>query len=186
MQSGIGRTGPVFAIEHYGVEPDLMTTGKSIGGGLPLGGVTGRAEVMDAVHPGGLGGTFGGNPVSCAAAAAVLETVSSAEFRARSRSSARGSAGASTRSPGASTPSARYAASARCSLSSSSRTARRRPLRAPSPRQPSRQRASAASSLLACGLYSNVIRILVPIVIDDEDLAQGLDILEESLVSSAS
>ncbi len=84
VQSGIGRTGPVFAIEHYGVEPDLMTTGKSIGGGLPLGGVTGRAEVMDAVHPGGLGGTFGGNPVSCAAAAAVLETVSSAEFRARS------------------------------------------------------------------------------------------------------
>src|SRR5262245_37158553 len=84
VQSGIGRTGPVFAIEHYGVESDLMTTGKSIGGGLPLGGVTGRAEVMDAVHPGGLGGTFGGNPVSCAAAAAVLETVAGEDFRARS------------------------------------------------------------------------------------------------------
>ena len=63
VQSGVGRTGPVWAIEHYGVEPDLVVSGKSLGGGLPLAGVTGRAEVMDAPHPGGLGGTFGGNPL---------------------------------------------------------------------------------------------------------------------------
>src|SRR5262249_9235583 len=83
VQSGMGRTGPVFAIGHYGGEPDLVVTGKSLGGGLPLAGVTGPAAVMDSVHPGGLGGTFGGNPVACAAAVAVLDTVATPEFRAR-------------------------------------------------------------------------------------------------------
>src|SRR5207244_3754658 len=83
VQSGVGRTGPVWAIEHYGVEPDLLVSGKSLGGGLPLAGVTGRAEVMDSVAPGGLGGTFGGNPVACAAAAAVLEEVRTENFGAR-------------------------------------------------------------------------------------------------------
>ncbi len=81
VQSGIGRTGPVWAIEHYETEPDLLVSGKSLGGGLPLAAVTGRAEVMDAPHPGGLGGTFGGNPVACAAALAVLDEVSTDEFR---------------------------------------------------------------------------------------------------------
>ncbi|MDX6542815.1 MAG: 4-aminobutyrate aminotransferase / (S)-3-amino-2-methylpropionate transaminase / 5-aminovalerate, partial [Gaiellaceae bacterium] len=84
VQSGIGRTGPVWAIEHYGVEPDLLVSGKSLGGGLPLAGVTGRADVMDAVPAGGLGGTFGGNPLSCAAAIAVLDEVAKPAFRARS------------------------------------------------------------------------------------------------------
>src|SRR5205823_10719182 len=83
VQSGAGRTGPAWAIEHYGVEPDLLVTGKSIGGGLPLAGVTGRAEVMDAVAPGGLGGTFGGNPLACAAACAVLDEIATPAFRAR-------------------------------------------------------------------------------------------------------
>ena len=75
VQSGCGRTGPVWAIEHYGVEPDLLVSGKTLGGGLPLAAVTGRAEVIDAVPPGGLGGTFGGNPVSCAAALAILDAL---------------------------------------------------------------------------------------------------------------
>ena len=83
VQAGVGRTGPVWAIEHYGVTPDLLVSGKSLGGGLPLAGVTGRAELMDAVHVGGLGGTFGGNPVACAAACVVLDTVSTPEFRRR-------------------------------------------------------------------------------------------------------
>ena len=83
VQSGVGRTGKMWAIEHYdGVEPDLLVSGKSIGGGLPLAAVTGRAELMDAVPPGGLGGTFGGNPLSCAAAIAVLEAVREPEFLA--------------------------------------------------------------------------------------------------------
>ena len=84
VQSGVGRTGRMWAIEHYdGVAPDLLVSGKSIGGGLPLAAVTGRAEIMDSVAPGGLGGTFGGNPLSCAAAVAVLEAVREPEFLAR-------------------------------------------------------------------------------------------------------
>ena len=83
VQSGVGRTGPMWAIEHSGVAPDLLVSGKSLGGGLPLAAVTGRAEVMDAPGPGGLGGTFGGNPVACAAAAVVLDTIAAPEFRAR-------------------------------------------------------------------------------------------------------
>jgi 4-aminobutyrate aminotransferase / (S)-3-amino-2-methylpropionate transaminase / 5-aminovalerate transaminase len=72
VQSGFGRTGKLFASEHYGIEPDILVTAKSLGGGLPLAAITGRAEIMDAPGPGGLGGTFAGNPVSCAAALAVL------------------------------------------------------------------------------------------------------------------
>src|ERR1700723_859024 len=73
VQSGFGRTGAMFASEHYGIEPDLIVTAKSLGGGLPLAAITGRAEIMDAPGPGGLGGTFAGNPLSCAAALAVLD-----------------------------------------------------------------------------------------------------------------
>jgi 4-aminobutyrate aminotransferase/(S)-3-amino-2-methylpropionate transaminase len=73
VQSGFGRTGALFASERYGIEPDLIVTAKSMGGGLPLAAVTGRAEIMDAPGPGGLGGTFAGNPLSCAAALAVLD-----------------------------------------------------------------------------------------------------------------
>src|SRR6266567_2490782 len=73
VQSGFGRTGKMFACEHYGIEPDILVTAKSLGGGLPLAAITGRAEIMDAPGPGGLGGTFAGNPLSCAAANAVLD-----------------------------------------------------------------------------------------------------------------
>src|SRR5213592_4765928 len=83
VQAGCGRTGTVWAIEQLGVEPDLLVSGKTLGGGLPLAGVTGRAELMDAPHPGGLGGTFGGNPVACAAALAVLDELSAPGFRER-------------------------------------------------------------------------------------------------------
>ena len=83
VQSGVGRTGPMWAIEHYDAQPDLLVSGKSLGGGLPLAAVTGPAEIMDAVDPGGLGGTFGGNPVSCAAANVVLDAVPG--MRAQSR-----------------------------------------------------------------------------------------------------
>jgi 4-aminobutyrate aminotransferase/(S)-3-amino-2-methylpropionate transaminase len=75
VQTGFARTGKMFGIEHEGVVPDLVTTAKALAGGMPLGGVTGRAEVMESVHVGGIGGTFGGNPISCAAGLAVLETI---------------------------------------------------------------------------------------------------------------
>jgi 4-aminobutyrate aminotransferase/(S)-3-amino-2-methylpropionate transaminase len=83
IQTGFGRTGTMFAIEHSGVTPDLLTTSKSLAGGLPLSAVTGRAEIMDSVEPGGLGGTFGGNPVACAAALAVLETFETEDLLSR-------------------------------------------------------------------------------------------------------
>ena len=75
IQTGFARTGDMFACEHEGVVPDLITTAKGIAGGLPLAGVTGRAEIMDAVHAGGLGGTYGGNPVACAAALGAIATI---------------------------------------------------------------------------------------------------------------
>ena len=85
VQTGFGRTGAWFACEHEGVVPDLITTAKSLGGGLPIGGITGRAEIMNAVHSGGLGGTFGGNPLACAAALAAIRTIESEGLLARAR-----------------------------------------------------------------------------------------------------
>ena len=85
VQTGFGRTGELFACTHFGLEPDLILTAKSLGGGMPLAAITGRAEIMDAPGPGGLGGTFGGNPVSCAAALAVLEAFADGRLPARGR-----------------------------------------------------------------------------------------------------
>ena len=175
VQSGIGRTGPVWAIEHYGVEPDLLVSGKSLGGGLPLAGVTGRAEVMDAVPPGGLGGTFGGNPLACAAAIAVLDEVAKPEFRARSEEI------------GATIRRRLEDLVTDCHLEGEVRGLG--PMLALELAEPSPTLASAITAaarerglvLLSCGLYGNVIRILVPLTISDEDLARGLDLLEESL-----
>ncbi|MGI8392914.1 aminotransferase class III-fold pyridoxal phosphate-dependent enzyme [Leucobacter sp. W1038] len=85
VQAGIARSGAVFSIEHFGVQPDILLTAKGIAGGLPLAGITGRAEIMDASQPGGLGGTFGGNPVSCAAAVAVFEQIEAQGLLARAQ-----------------------------------------------------------------------------------------------------
>jgi 4-aminobutyrate aminotransferase/(S)-3-amino-2-methylpropionate transaminase len=85
VQTGFGRTGAWFASEHEGVEPDLVATAKGLGGGMPIAGVTGRAELMDAVHAGGLGSTFGGNPVSCAAALAAIDVIEKEQLVARAQ-----------------------------------------------------------------------------------------------------
>ena len=85
VQAGIARTGTMFAIEQFGVKPDIVLTAKGIAGGLPLAGITGRAEIMDKSQPGGLGGTFGGNPVSCAAAVAVFEQIERDGLLARAK-----------------------------------------------------------------------------------------------------
>jgi 4-aminobutyrate aminotransferase len=170
VQSGVGRTGPVWAIEHYGVEPDLLVSGKSLGGGLPLAGVTGKAEVVDAVPPGGLGGTFGGNPLACAAAIAVLNEVRTPEFRARSEE-----IGARIR--------------ARLEALNAGEVRGLGPMLAlelpeKSPERASRITAGARERgllLLSCGMYGNVIRILVPLTIDDDLLERGLGLLEEAL-----
>jgi 4-aminobutyrate aminotransferase/(S)-3-amino-2-methylpropionate transaminase len=83
IQCGFGRTGKLFAVEHYGIAPDLMTTAKSLAAGMPLAAVTGRAEIMDAPHPGGLGGTYSGNPLACAAAVQAIQLISQPEFLQR-------------------------------------------------------------------------------------------------------
>jgi 4-aminobutyrate aminotransferase / (S)-3-amino-2-methylpropionate transaminase / 5-aminovalerate transaminase len=175
VQAGVGRTGPVWAIEHYGVEPDLLVSGKSLGGGLPLAGVTGRAELMDAVPPGGLGGTFGGNPVACAAAIAVLNEVRSERFRAEAVELGK-----------------RIRTRLEDFVAQSHLLGEVRglgPMLAieladKTPELASRVTAAARERglvLLSCGIYGNVIRILVPLTIDDALLERGLDLLEESL-----
>jgi 4-aminobutyrate aminotransferase len=179
VQSGTGRTGRVWAVEHYeGARPDLLVSGKSLGGGLPLAAVTGRAEVMDAVGPGGLGGTFGGNPVACAAAAVVLDTVADPEFRAASEA-----LGSRMRSRLEELASRHDAIGEVRGLG---------PMLAVelAERSPDRAGAVVAEAfdrgllLLACGLYGNVIRLLAPLTIEDDDLEAGLSILEEALAST--
>ena len=170
VQSGTGRTGPVWAIEHYGVEPDLLVSGKSIGGGLPLAGVTGKAEVMDAVPPGGLGGTFGGNPLACAAAIAVLNEVRSDEFRARAEELG---SRIRTRLEGLNAGEVR-GLGPMLAIELPEKT----------PDRASRITAAARERglvLLSCGMYGNVIRILVPLSIDDDLLERGFGLLEEAL-----
>src|SRR5438874_11255157 len=178
VQSGVGRTGPVWAIEHYEVEPDLLVSGKSLGGGLPLAGVTGRAEVVDAVQPGGLGGTFGGNPVACAAAVAVLETVADPAFRRRSEGLGK------TLRAGLDAIAARVPAIGEVRGLG--------PMLALELREQTPALAAATVDaaldrglvLLACGLYGNVLRILAPLTISDEEAAEGLELLEAALVDA--
>jgi 4-aminobutyrate aminotransferase len=178
VQSGVGRTGRMWAIEHYeGVEPDLLVCGKSIGGGLPLAGVTGRAEVVDAVSPGGLGGTFGGNPLSCAAAVAVLDLVADEAFLAEARA---------------------LGDTLRARLDElAARHDEIGEVRGLGPmlafeladRTPDRAQAVVSAAfergllLLSCGLYGNVIRLLPPLTISGDELDEGLAILEDALAA---
>ena len=178
VQSGVGRTGTMWAIEQYeGAEPDLLVSGKSIGGGLPLAAVTGKAEVVDAAPPGGLGGTFGGNPLSCAAAVAVLDTVSDPDFLAAARD-----LGARLRER-LDTLAARH--------DEIGEVRGLGPMLAfeLAERSPDRAQAIVAAAferglvLLSCGLYGNVIRLLPPLTISPDELDEGLAILEESLAA---
>jgi 4-aminobutyrate aminotransferase/(S)-3-amino-2-methylpropionate transaminase len=186
IQSGIGRTGPVWAVEHSAVEPDLVVSGKSIGGGLPLAGVTGSAEVMDAVPPGGLGGTFGGNPVACAAALAVLDEVATDTFRARAESLGETVRGR-LESLAARVPQAGEVRGLgpMLALELVEDPDTKRPA-AELTRRTTELARERGLILLSCGLYSNVLRVLVPILADDADVDEGLEILEESLVEAAS
>jgi 4-aminobutyrate aminotransferase-like enzyme len=175
VQSGCGRTGAVWAIEHSGVEPDLIVSGKTLGGGLPLAAVTGKAELMDAPHPGGLGGTFGGNPVSCAAACAVLDQLAEPGFRERAEAVAQ-----LMRSRLDELASRHEDIGEVRGLGSmlALELAERSPDRAREITVAARERGLL---LLSCGLYGNVIRLLPPVTATDEELERGLGILEEAL-----
>jgi 4-aminobutyrate aminotransferase/(S)-3-amino-2-methylpropionate transaminase len=180
VQTGMGRTGAWFASEHEGVVPDIVTTAKSLGGGLPLGGVTGRADLMDAVHAGGLGGTFGGNPLACAAALAVFDTIESEGLLQRAAHIGDVALPRLSKlvSPGGPVGDAR-GRGAMIAVE----------LVGADGRQP--DRAATARVLASChkqgllvlsaGTYGNVIRLLPPLVISDELLEEGLDILESAL-----
>jgi 4-aminobutyrate aminotransferase/(S)-3-amino-2-methylpropionate transaminase len=183
IQSGFCRTGDWFACEFEGVVPDLITSAKGIAGGLPLAGVTGRAEIMDAVHPGGLGGTYGGNPVACAAALAAIETMRAEDLCGAARRIE------SVMRPRLDALAAKYDAvgdvrgrGAMLALE----------LVEPGTSTPDQALTAAVSAYchreglitLTAGTYANVLRFLPPLVIGDDLLNEGLDILEAAFAAS--
>jgi len=181
IQTGFCRTGSWFASEHEGVVPDLVTTAKGIAGGLPLAGVTGRAEVMDAIHPGGLGGTYGGNPVACAAALASIATMRELDLAAAAR-----------RIESIMVPRLRELEDDHPEIAEVRGRGAMIAMEIVSPGRdgaggpapdPDRTKAVAAAChaagllVLTCGTYGNVLRFLPPLVMDDATLHKGLDIL---------
>ena len=187
VQAGFGRTGRMFGVEHLGIEPDLITMAKSLAGGFPLSAVTGRAELMDAVEPGGLGGTYGGNPIACAAALAVLDVIAEEKLLARAEA-----VGARIK--------ARLA-----TIAARNDVVPMTAIRGPGamigfdivksrgayePDADAAKRVTAAALdegliLLSCGVYANAIRILVPLTVSDALLDEGLDKLERALAKAA-
>ncbi len=181
VQSGFGRTGKMFACEHYGIEPDVITTAKSLGGGMPLAAVTGRAEIMDAPGVGGLGGTFAGNPLSCAAALAVMDIfertplLAKAEHigkvfqhRAQKWQSQFPMVG-DVRGLGAMQA---------VELVKDRRT-----------KEPAKDEANAIMErcyqkglvTIGAGSYGNILRLLMPLTLSDEQLHEGLDVMEAAI-----
>jgi 4-aminobutyrate aminotransferase len=175
VQSGCGRTGTVWAIEHAEVEPDLIVSGKTLGGGLPLAAVTGKAELMDAPHPGGLGGTFGGNPVSCAAACAVLDQLAEPGFRERADEVA---GLMRTRLDALAARSDEIGDVRGLGTMLALELAERSPDGAREITVAAREQGLL---LLSCGLYGNVIRLLPPVTASNEELERGLGIVEQIL-----
>jgi len=185
VQSGFGRTGTMFASEYYGITPDILVSAKSIAAGMPLAAVTGRAEVMDAPALGGLGGTYGGNPLACAAALAAIETLERENLPERAEKLGQ-----------------RFDARARD-------WKKRWPLigdvrglgamralelvRSRDTREPAKEEADEVLRhcrehgliLLSAGSYGNVLRLLVPLVITEDQFDEGLDVLESSLATVA-
>ena len=181
VQTGAGRTGTFFAMEQMGVAADITTFAKSIAGGLPLSGVTGRAEVIDAIGPGGLGGTYGGAPVACAAALAVLEVFEEENLLERSREVGR------TMTDRLQKLAARFPQIGEVrGLGAMVAMELFKPGdgREPDAELTGKIVATAREKgliLLSCGTYGNVIRLLVPLTVPDAQLAEGLDILEQTL-----
>ncbi|HBT42741.1 MAG TPA: 4-aminobutyrate--2-oxoglutarate transaminase [Rhodospirillaceae bacterium] len=187
VQTGFARTGNMFAIEHSGIEPDMITVAKSLAGGFPLAGVIGKAAIMDAPEPGGLGGTYGGNPVSCAAALGVLDVIEREDLIVRSRQLGERLKARLTRmrantnlhpigdirglgamvafelvkTPGTHVPDAE-ATKALCTKALEN-----------------------GLILLSCGVFANTLRILAPLTASDALIDEGMDILERSLADIA-
>jgi 4-aminobutyrate aminotransferase / (S)-3-amino-2-methylpropionate transaminase / 5-aminovalerate transaminase len=185
VQSGIARTGKWFASEHYGIEPDLITTAKSLGGGLPIAAVTGRAEIMDAPGIGGLGSTFAGNPLSCVAALAAIETIEQEGLLARSTAIGK-----------------RFEERARswqkrwpligdvrglggmCAMELVRNAETREPAEDET-KQVAHYCYEHGLITITAGTYNNIMRILVPLVVTDEQLDEGFGIIEAALAAAA-
>jgi 4-aminobutyrate aminotransferase / (S)-3-amino-2-methylpropionate transaminase / 5-aminovalerate transaminase len=183
VQCGMGRTGRLFACEHYGVEPDILVTAKSLGGGLPLAAVTGRAEVMDAPGPGGLGGTFAGNPLSCAAGLAVLDLFETGNLLERANEL------------GVEFQKRAHAWQNRWPVIGDIRGLGGMQaielVRSPQTREPASDETKKIAQYcyehglitITAGTYGNVIRVLVPLVISEAQMDEGMNVLESALES---
>jgi 4-aminobutyrate aminotransferase/(S)-3-amino-2-methylpropionate transaminase len=181
IQTGMGRTGTWFAMEHWGVEPDIMTTAKALGAGFPISGITGRQEIMDSVHPSGVGTTFGGSPTGCRAGLAVFDIIESEGLLERATD-----VGNRIR--------ARFAELQNHypvigDVRGIGGMAAMELVEDPRTKKPAGDFAKAFRAKLfengvvnvGAGTYHNVIRILVPLTIDDSTLARGLDIVEQTM-----
>ncbi len=184
VQTGFGRTGKYFAIEHYGIEPDMIAMAKSLAGGFPLSAITGRAEIMDAPDPGGLGSTYGGSPLGCAAGLAVIDVIEEEQLCERSlalgeRIQARITQWkrrndtlpiGDVRGLGAMI---------------AFELVTERGTNEPDPKATGALIAKAEENglvLLSCGVFGNTVRILVPLTASDEIVDEGLDIIERSMI----
>ena len=181
IQTGMGRTGKMFAMEHWGVEPDIMVTAKALGAGFPISGVTGKQEIMDSVHPSGVGTTFGGNPTACRTGLAVFDIIESEGLLQRAtvigdRIRARFKA-MQKKCPKNIGDVRGIGAMAALEL-----------VKDPETKEPAGDLAKAFRTKLyengvinvGAGTFHNVIRFLVPLTIEDDVLARGLDIVEET------
>jgi 4-aminobutyrate aminotransferase/4-aminobutyrate aminotransferase/(S)-3-amino-2-methylpropionate transaminase len=185
VQGGIARTGKMFSIEHAAVVPDLITVAKGLGGGFPLSGVIGRASIMDAAHPGGLGGTYGGNPIAIAAAHAVLDVIESEDLFARAIR-----VGQRMRSRLEALATDLPAIGDVRGLGSmiAFELVKDRKTKAPDSALTASILAHAEQRgliLLSCGVSANVVRLLAPLTIQDGVLEEGLDILAASLYAAS-
>jgi 4-aminobutyrate aminotransferase / (S)-3-amino-2-methylpropionate transaminase / 5-aminovalerate transaminase len=184
IQSGMGRAGRWYAIEDEDVVPHLVTTAKSMGGGLPISAVTGRADIMDAVHGGGLGGTYGGNPVAAAAALAVLDKIEGEGLLARARGIGetvmRRFRGFQDRFDAVGDVRGR---GAMCAIELVEDRDTRAPLGGEAMNGIARRCLESGVIVLTAGTYGNVLRLLPPLTIDDALLEDGLQVLDEALAA---
>ncbi|RJG43924.1 MULTISPECIES: 4-aminobutyrate--2-oxoglutarate transaminase [unclassified Mesorhizobium] len=186
VQTGFARTGKMFGIENSGVEPDLLTIAKSLAGGFPLSGVIGRAEIMDAAEPGGLGGTYAGSPIACAAALAVLDVIAEEKLIDRANSLGDRIKGELARFAQRNDTVAMSAIRGPGAMVAFD-IVKSRGSEEPDADATKRVTTAALAEglvLLSCGVNANTIRILMPLTISDEILAEGLGKLEKALVAA--
>ncbi|AGL03826.1 4-aminobutyrate--2-oxoglutarate transaminase [Desulfoscipio gibsoniae] len=183
VQAGFGRTGKMFACEHFGLEPDLMTVAKSIASGMPLSGVVGKAEIMDAPDPGHIGGTFGGNPVSCAAALATIKYMEEEKLVERSQVIGEKVRGRMLEMK------EKYPIIGDVRGLGSMNAIEL--VKDRETKEPAKEETAAISKYcidngvitISAGIFGNVIRTLIPLVITDEQLEKGLEVLEQAVAS---